>query len=93
MFRIWGKLMKNNRFLQDMVVEIDNPSMSRQDKIDEALDQFTMAFDLQKPMWFDKNTKEMDQFSRTHFYDDQFIESITFDYLEIEIIEDDKEDD
>ena len=93
MFRIWGKLMKNNRFLKDMVVEIDNPSLTREERIDDALDQFTLAFDIQKPMWFDKNTKDMKQFSRTHFYADQFIESITFDYLEIEIIEEDKEED
>jgi len=90
MFRIWGKLMKNNRFLNEMVAEIDNTSLTREEKIEEALDQFTMAFDLQKPMWFDKNTKDMKKFSRTQFFDDQFIESITFDYLEIEIIEEDR---
>lgn len=90
MFRIWGKLMKNSRFLQDMVVTIDNTTLTREEKINQAIDEFTMAFDLQKPMWFDKNTKEMKKFSRTHFYEDQFIETINFDYFEIEIIEDDK---
>jgi len=91
MFRIWGKIMKNSRFLQDTVIEINNPGMSREDKINECIDQCCIAFDLERPMWFEKNTKDMIQFSRTCFYDDQFIETIAFDYFEIEIIEEDKE--
>ncbi len=91
MFRIWGKVMKNSRFLHDKVVEIDDRSMSKSDKIDMAIDECCMTFDLQKPMWFDKNTKELRQFSRTSFHGDQFIEAVDFDYFEIEIIEEDKE--
>jgi hypothetical protein len=89
MFRIWGKVMKDTKFQQDMVVEIKDFNMTRDDKIMESLDQCCMAFDLQKPMWFDKNTKEMKQFAKTSFHADQFIELIEFDYFEIEIIEDD----
>lgn len=92
-FRCWGKLMRRNKFLSDKVVEINNPSLTREEKIDMAIDEFTMAFDIQRPMWFDKNTKDMKQFARTQFYDDQFIESINFDYFEIEIIEEDKKND
>ena len=90
MFRIWGKVMKNTKFLQDMVVEIEDTNMTREEKIMESIDQCCMAFDLQIPMWFDKNTKEMKQFRKTSFHADQFIETIKFDYFEIEIIEDDQ---
>jgi len=90
MFRIWGKLMKNNKFQQDLVVKIEENTLTKEQKLAQAMDEFTMAFDIQKPMWFDKNTKEMIKFSRTHFYEDQFIETVDFDYLEIEIIEEDK---
>jgi len=89
MFRLWGKVMKNNRFVKEMVFEIDDFSMSRTEKVLECLDQSCMAFDLQKPMWFDKNTKEMIRFAKTSFHEDQFIETIDFDYFEIEIIEED----
>ena len=92
MFRIWGKVMKNTKFLQDMVVEIEDTNMTREEKIMESIDQCCMAFDLQIPMWFDKNTKEMTQFAKTSFHADQFIETIKFDYFEIEIIEDDDKD-
>jgi len=90
MYRIWGKIMKSNRFKADHIVAIDNHALSKEEKLDMALDEFTLKFDIQKPLWFDKNSKDMKQFGRTQFFEDQFIETIDFDYFEIEIIEDDK---
>ncbi len=90
MVRIWGKIMKNNKFLEEKVIAIDNKSLHIYDKVQAALETFCHDFDLEKPMWFDKNTKELNQISKTSFREDQFIESIWFDYLEIEIIDDGK---
>ncbi len=90
MFRLWGKIMKNNKFLEEKVIAIDNPALNTNDKIQAALEIFCHDFDLEKPMWFDKNTKEFNQISKTSFREDQFIESIWFDYLEIELIDDGK---
>lgn len=90
MVRIWGKIMKNNKFLDENVVEFDDNSLPIDDKIQAALETFCHDFDLENPMWFDKNTKELKQISKTTFREDQFIESIWFDYLEIEIIDDGK---
>jgi len=90
MVRIWGKLMKNNKFRVEKVVEIDNKSVNINDNIQAALETICYDFDLEKPMWFDKNTKELNQISKTSFREDQFIEPIWFDYLEIEIIDDRK---
>ena len=90
MFRIWGKLIKQNKILEEKVVEITDQSLTINEKIQAALETFCHDFDLEKPMWFDKNTKELNQISKTTFREDQFIESIWFDYLEIEIIDDGK---
>jgi len=90
MFRLWGKLMKHNKFLEEKVIAIDNNSLNINNKIQAALEIICHDFDLEKPMWFDKNTKELKQISKTSFHEDQFIESIWFDYLEIEIIDDGK---
>jgi hypothetical protein len=90
MFRIWGKLIKKNKILAEKVIEIDNNALNINDKIQAALETFCHDFDLEKPMWFDKNTKELTQISKTFFREDQFIESIWFDYLEIENITDEK---
>jgi len=90
MVRIWGKIMKNNKFLEEKVIEINDKSLHIYDKVQAALETLCHDFDLEKPMWFDKNTKELNQISKTSFREDQFIESIWFDYLEIEIIDDGK---
>ncbi len=90
MFRIWGKIIKNTRFVDDHVVAIDTIALSRDEKIQEAIKEFCEHFDLERPHWFEKNTKELAMFSKTSFHNDQFIETIPFDYFEIEIIEEDK---
>jgi len=90
MIRIWGKIMKHNKFLEEKVFETDNKSLTIYDKIQAALETFCYDFDLEKPMWFDRNTKELNRISKTYFRKDQFIDSIWFDYLEFEIIDDDK---
>jgi hypothetical protein len=90
MFRIWGKIMKDTRFVDDYVIAIDNNELSKGQKVHEAIDDFCKYFDLERPHWFDKNTKELEMFSKTSFHNDQFIENIDFDYFEIEIIEDDE---
>ncbi|WP_414732904.1 hypothetical protein [Acetobacterium carbinolicum] len=82
--------MKHNKFLEEKVIAIDNNSLNINNKIQAALEIICHDFDLEKPMWFDKNTKELKQISKTSFHEDQFIESIWFDYLEIEIIDDGK---
>lgn len=90
MFRLWGKIMKNNRFQSDLVIEIDRPDWSRKMKTESAMDTLCLALDIQRPMWLPDNEKDYAFFNKTAFRQDHFIETIGFDYFEIEIIEDDK---
>ena len=90
MFRLWGKKIKKNLFVQDTVIAYEKPELTLNEKVQMAMDEISLEFDIEKPMWFDKNTVDMKKFGRTTFHDDQFIESIDFDYFEIEIIETDK---
>ena len=46
-------------------------------------------FDLGKPIWLDSNIQEFKRHSKTRFYQDSFIEEIPFDYLELQVIEED----
>jgi len=43
-------------------------------------------FDLTKPIMVKKHYNEIERFNRTIFYADDFIESVNFDTLEVEII-------
>ena len=89
MFRIWGNLFKDNHLLQDMVYENSEPNVNRTKKVFAGLHEFCMAFDLQEPIWLDKNIAEFKRIDKTRFYQDNFIESIAFDFLEIQVIEED----
>ena len=87
MFRLWAKEWKNNRLLRDMVVCSDDSSMTRTKKIFAALDEICCAFDLSKPIWLDSTIADFKRHDKTRFTQDNFIDSIDFDFLEIEVIE------
>lgn len=88
MFRIWGKLIKDNHLLKDMTVCNDSDA-TRTSKVFQALDEICREFDLGKPIWLDSNIREFQQHAKTRFHQDSFIEEIAFDYLEFHVIEED----
>tara|TARA_Y100001933_G_C18990207_1_gene560212 strand:- start:1738 stop:2007 length:270 start_codon:yes stop_codon:yes gene_type:complete len=87
MFRLWGKIIKGNNIKSDHVFELDTKGLTLDDKIDQGLESLCNHFDIQKPMWFNDNYKDIGLIGKTRFIDHHFIETINFDYLEIEIIE------
>ncbi len=86
--RIWFKEFKNTHMIQDMVVE-DNTSVNRTKKIFDAIDKMCYEFDLGKPIWLDANISEFKRHARVKFRADNFIEAVEFDYLEMQVIEED----
>lgn len=86
MFRLWGKIWKNNHILRDIVSCIDNHD-TRTHKVFQGLEEICYALDLEKPIWLDSNIREFQRHSKTRFSQDSFIEHIDFDFLEIQIIE------
>ncbi len=87
MFRIWGKIFKDNRMVRDMVYENNDSSLNRTRKVFDAVHEFSLAFDLAEPIWLDKNISEFKRLDKTRFYQDNFMEGIAFDFLEIHVIE------
>ena len=87
--RIWCKLFEKNHMLKDTVMENHDMSMSRTAKVYDCLERACYEFDLEKPMWLDKNKREFISHARTCFYHDNFIEHIDFDYLDFQVIEED----
>lgn len=88
MFRLWAKIWKENHMLQDTVIT-DNREDTRTHKVFHALDEVCLRFDLGKPIWLDSNIREFKNHAKARFFQDSFIEQIPFDYLEIQIIEED----
>ncbi len=86
MFRLWGKIYKDNKLLRDTVI-CDGSDDTRTHKVFHSLDKICYEFDLSKPIWLDTNITEFQKNSKTRFYQDHFVDAISFDYLEIHIIE------
>lgn len=86
MFRLWGKIFKDNRLIKDTVI-CDDSEDTRTHKIFHALDSICYEFDLSKPIWLDSTIHEFQKHDKARFYQDSFIDSIDFDYLEIHLIE------
>lgn len=89
MFRLWAKVFKDNRMMKDMVVCNDDPSLNRTKKIYHALDEICYEYDLSKPIWLSATIEDFKRHDKTRFTNDNFIETINFDYLEIQVIEED----
>lgn len=88
MFRVWGKIFKDNRMIADTVVK-DGTIDTRTHKVFRALEEMCYAFDLGKPIWLDATIEEFKRHDKARFTQDNFIEQIDFDYLEFHVIEED----
>lgn len=88
MYKVWGRLRKDNKNIRDMVAECDLDNHTKKDCLTSCIEQICNEFDLQRPMLLPKNQRELEKLGLTSFNQDNFIETIYFDTLEIEIIED-----
>ena len=67
----------------------DDSADTRTHKVFRALETACYELDLGKPIWLDSNVEEFRRHAKARFYQDSFMEEIPFDYLEIQIIEED----
>lgn len=88
MFRLWGKIIKENRLVKDFVIE-DASEDTRTHKVFRAIDELCLQFDISHPIWLDSNIKDFKHFNKVRFTSDNFIDRYPFDYLEIQVIEED----
>lgn len=88
MFRLWAKIIKDNHLLKDTVI-CDDSEDTRTHKVFHAIKEACYEFDLGKPIWLDSTISEFKRHDKARFTADNFIESIEFDYMEIQIIEED----
>jgi hypothetical protein len=89
MFRLWVKIIDSAKIVKNMTIENSDSSLNRTKKIFQAIDEACYAYDLSKPLWLDKNISEFKKSNKTRFTKDNFVDEIDFDFLEIEVIEED----
>ena len=86
--RIWFKQWKDSRMLRDIVIE-DDSDETRTHKVFQALDTACYEMDLGRPLWLDVTVRDFKRQAKARFNKDCFMEDVPFDYLEIDVIEED----
>ena len=88
MFRLWVKLFKDNHLLIDTTI-CDDTVDTRTHKVMNSLEKACYEMDLSKPIWLDNTIKDFQIHDKCRFTADSFIEEVSFDYMEIQILEED----
>ena len=86
--KIWFKMFKDTRLLETRTLE-DHSKATRTHKIFRALEEVCFELDLAKPIWLQSNINEFSRYAKTRFYQDSFVEEIDFDFLEMQVLEED----
>lgn len=87
--QIWFKMIKDTKILRAETIR-DDEEDTRTHKILRSLEEICHQWDLGVPIWLDYNQKEFLQRSKTRFSSDNFVEEIDFDYVEMEVLEEDE---
>lgn len=86
--RIWFKVYKDAHLIMNDTID-NYEDDTRTHKVFAALEQVCNNFDFSIPIWLDNNINEFKIRSKTSFNKDNFIEEIEFDYMEMEVLEED----
>ena len=86
MFRLWGKIWKDSRMVKDTVISLPLTD-TRTHRIFKRFCLVIRVIWTEKPIWLDQNIREFQRNNKTRFSQDSFIEQIDFDYLEIQILD------
>ena len=83
MARLWAKIMQRNRIARQ------DTRTCAWEEAEDALRELCREFDVPAPLWLDKHVREFEEFRRTAFLPEHFMEDVPFQKLEIEFLEDD----
>ncbi|MBQ7677709.1 MAG: hypothetical protein IJT32_05690 [Lachnospiraceae bacterium] len=86
--KLWFKEWKDARMVGDTVIE-DYSDETRTHKIFNGVKEAAYRLDIGTPQWFDATVAAFKKHGKARFNRDAFIEPVDFDYLEIEILEED----
>lgn len=86
--RIWFKKFEETHLIADLVIE-NREDVTRTKKVFDAITKACSAFDLGQPIWLESSIKDFQKHGKVRFNQDNFVEQIDFDYLEMQVIEED----
>ena len=87
MTRIWGMVFLREKRIRDIVVTLTEADL------DAALEEICRPLDVPHPVVLKKHRGEFERFFRTAFRPEDFMESVHFTRLELEVLREDKKKD
>ncbi len=81
--RLWAKIIKKHRIEKQATVPCAFEG------VEDALTELCHEFDIPRPLWLNKHYREFEEFRRTQFLPEHFMEDVPFQRLDIEFLEDD----
>ena len=84
--KLWAKVYKQHKIVQEAVREFSLARPSDAEGWNRILVDLCKPLDLACPVLLNKHVQELAQFNRTVFSPGDFMESVSFDRFEIEII-------
>jgi len=81
---IWVRLMHKNKIEKDITVPCVHEAWQ------EALEEACHQLDVGKPMILPRHLRDWAQFSQARFLREHFVESVSFDRMEVEFIDPDQ---
>ena len=90
MFRIWGILRKNNKITAEFVAVNEDTTLSDEERLQDCIQKICYELDLQRPIWLPKNEREFGEYHRAVLNRDNFMETVSFDTFEVELLIEDK---
>ena len=82
--RVWGILNRNHKIIADVTAKSQKEDPG--EALLECLEQIYKELDVAEPVWVSKHARELSAFRKTKFVAADFIEPISFDFFEIEIL-------
>ena len=82
--RLWARIIQKHRIARQDTAACDLTG------VEDALTELCREFDIPRPIWLNKHYREFDEFHRTQFLPEHFMEEVPFQRLEIEFLEDEE---
>ncbi|MDL2218320.1 hypothetical protein LJC27_06640 [Christensenellaceae bacterium OttesenSCG-928-M15] len=81
--KIWALLRKKQKIVADVVLEFVRPDDEQ--SWQETIGALSTALQQSRPVLLSKHFDQLEQFRRTIFYPSDFVETVDFDKMEIEL--------
>lgn len=83
--KLWGKTKRDNRIVLSHVVTVQAKHADEVEDWSEPFSRLCRDMNLSRPVILTKHVRDLEQFRHTVFFPQDFLESVDFDKLEVEI--------